>query len=85
MKGESPISCSQSGKTVKNLSSFAKSIEAFEEKLNVMKANVSGVNRADLTSLFQEEISTPAATLNLLKSRWSDIVEKEGNEKAVIN
>ncbi|CAL5445034.1 unnamed protein product [Camellia sinensis] len=85
MKGESPISCGQSGKTVTNPSSFAKTMEAFREKLNVIKANVSGVNREDLTPLFQEEISTPVAALNLLKSRWFDIVEKEGSEEAVLN
>ncbi|CAL5321975.1 unnamed protein product [Camellia sinensis] len=85
MKGELPISCGQSGKTVMNPTSFAKSMEAFREKLNVMKANVSGVNCEDLTPLFHEEILTPAAALNLLKSRWSNIVEKEGSEEAVIN
>ncbi|CAL5442008.1 unnamed protein product [Camellia sinensis] len=85
MKGESPISCGQSGKIVTNPSSFAESMEAFREKLNVIKANVSGVNREDLTPLFQEEISTQVAALNLLKSRWTDIVEKEGCEEVVLN
>ncbi|THG20492.1 hypothetical protein TEA_013689 [Camellia sinensis var. sinensis] len=48
MKGESPISCGQSGKTVTNPSSFAKTMEAFREKLNVIKANKEGSEEAVL-------------------------------------
>ncbi|KAI7986815.1 Oxysterol-binding protein-related protein 2B [Camellia lanceoleosa] len=80
MKGESPISCGQSGKTVTNPSSFAESMEAFREKLNVMKANVSGVNHEDLTPLFQEEILTLAAALNLLKLRWNMVSNLDESE-----
>ncbi|KAF5951174.1 hypothetical protein HYC85_009118 [Camellia sinensis] len=53
-----------------------------------MKASMSGVDREDLIlcDLIQEETSTlTASALNLLQSRWSDIVEMEGSEEAVVD
>lgn len=49
---------------------------------------MSGVDRDDLIlcDLIQEETSTlTASALNLLQSRWSDIVEMEGSEEAVVD
>ncbi|CAL5380163.1 unnamed protein product [Camellia sinensis] len=53
-----------------------------------MKVSMSGVDRADLIlcDLVQEETSTlTASAQNLLQSRWSDIVETEGSEEAVVD
>ncbi|GMP67097.1 hypothetical protein CsSME_00040640 [Camellia sinensis var. sinensis] len=53
-----------------------------------MKAIIAGVNQDDLIPqvFLQDELSTLAKkAFNLLQPRWSDIVEYEGSEKAVLN
>ncbi|GMP34659.1 hypothetical protein CsSME_00007438 [Camellia sinensis var. sinensis] len=58
------------------------------EELNRMKASMFGVDREDLIpcDLIQEETSTlTSSALNLLQSRWSDIIEMEGSEEAVVD
>ncbi|CAL5383205.1 unnamed protein product [Camellia sinensis] len=65
-----------------------KLFEELREELNRMKASMSGVDREDLIpcDLIQEETSTlTASALNLLQSWWSDIVEMEGSEEAVVD
>ncbi|KAI8015655.1 O-fucosyltransferase 7 [Camellia lanceoleosa] len=66
----------------------SKPFEELREELNRMKASMSGVDQEDLIpcDLIQEETSTlTASVLNLLQSRWSDIVEMEGSEEAVVD
>ena len=66
----------------------SKPFEELREELNRMKASMSGVEREELIpcDLIQEETSTlTASALNLLQSRWSDIVEMEGSEEAVVD
>ncbi|KAF5954548.1 hypothetical protein HYC85_007404 [Camellia sinensis] len=66
----------------------SKPFEELREELNRMKASMSGVDREDLIpcDLIQEETSTlTASALNLLQSRWSDIVKIEGSEEAVVD
>ncbi|CAL5354877.1 unnamed protein product [Camellia sinensis] len=75
-------------KTVEHYGSPSKSIEEIRERLNVMKAIIAGVNQDDLIPqvFLQDELSTLAKkAFNLLQPRWSDIVEYEGSEKAVLN
>ncbi|KAI8019436.1 hypothetical protein LOK49_LG04G01042 [Camellia lanceoleosa] len=66
----------------------SKPFEELREELNRMKASMSGVDQKDLIpcDLIQEETSTlTASALNLLQSRWSDNVEMEGSEEAVVD
>ncbi|CAL5354701.1 unnamed protein product [Camellia sinensis] len=66
----------------------SKPFEELREELNRMKASMSGVDREDLIpcDLIQEETSTlTASALNLLQSQWSDIVEMERSEEAVVD
>ncbi|GMP33239.1 hypothetical protein CsSME_00006653 [Camellia sinensis var. sinensis] len=66
----------------------SKPFEELREELNRMKASMSGVDREDLIpcDLIHEETSTlTVSALNLLQSRWSDIVEMEGSEEAVVD
>ncbi|GMP68132.1 hypothetical protein CsSME_00027852 [Camellia sinensis var. sinensis] len=66
----------------------SKPFEELREELNRMKASMSSVDREDLIpcDLIQEETSTlTASALNLLQSRWSDNVEMEGSEEAVVD
>ncbi|KAF5952979.1 hypothetical protein HYC85_010923 [Camellia sinensis] len=80
--------CALAIKTVEHSGSLSKSIEEIRERLNVMKANIAGVNQDDLIPqvFLQDELSTLAEkAFNLLQPRWSDIVEYEGSEKAVLN
>ncbi|CAL5421689.1 unnamed protein product [Camellia sinensis] len=67
---------------------LSKPFAELREELNRMKASMSGVDREDLIpcDLIQEETSTlTASALNLLQSRWFDIVEMEGSEEAVVD
>ncbi|GMP33234.1 hypothetical protein CsSME_00006649 [Camellia sinensis var. sinensis] len=53
-----------------------------------MEANIAGVNRDDLIPqvFLQDELSTPAEkAFSLLQPQWSDIVEHEGNQEAMLN
>ncbi|KAI8023163.1 hypothetical protein LOK49_LG03G02105 [Camellia lanceoleosa] len=66
----------------------SKLMEEIRERLNVMKANIAWVNRDDLIPqvFLQDELSTPAEkAFSLLQPRWSDLVEHEGSEEAVLN
>ncbi|KAF5939287.1 hypothetical protein HYC85_023546 [Camellia sinensis] len=66
----------------------SKPFEELREELNRVKASMSGVDQEDLIpcDLIQEETSTlTASALNLLQSRWSDIIEMEGSEEAVVD
>ncbi|CAL5392084.1 unnamed protein product [Camellia sinensis] len=67
----------------KGVASLGLALVEVAQELNRMKASMSGVDREDLIpcDLIQEETSTlTASALNLLQSRWSDIVEMEGSE-----
>ena len=80
--------CALAIKTVEHSGSPSKSIEEIRERLNVMEAKIVGVNRDDLIPqvFLQDELSTLAEkAVYLLQPRWSDIVEYEGSEKAVLN
>ncbi|GMP95243.1 hypothetical protein CsSME_00044356 [Camellia sinensis var. sinensis] len=72
----------------KGVASLGLALVEVAQELNRMKASMSGVDREDLIpcDLIQEETSTlTASALNLLQSRWSDIVEMEGSEEAVVD
>ncbi|CAL5331224.1 unnamed protein product [Camellia sinensis] len=67
--------------------SESQAIEDLRARLNTMKANMLGVSMEDLVpiELAQGNIHSCTSAFNLLQTKWSDIVEMEGEEEAVID